>query len=84
MPTTAIRLRDSARQKQRGHVLPRAPLIDLNSPGRLRTAHVLALCAVSHSTLYQRIKAGTFPRPDGRDGGQNYWSTATILSYLNQ
>lgn len=66
------------------HVVPRVPSIDLRSPGRLRTAHVLALCAISHSTLYTRLKAGAFPRPDGRDGGQNYWSTSTIVAYLEK
>lgn len=69
-------------EKQRGHVLPRTPLIDINSPGRLRCAHILALCGFSHSTLYSRMKAGTFPAPDGRDGGLNFWRTDTIRSYL--
>lgn len=64
------------------HVQPRQPIIDLNHPGRLRTAHVLALCGISHSTLYARLKAGTFPQPDGKDGGLNYWNTLTIKTYL--
>ncbi len=68
--------------KQRGHVLPRTPLIDINSPGRLRTAHVLALCGFSHSTLYARIKSGDFAAPDGKDGGLNFWNTQTIRNYL--
>lgn len=69
-------------EKQRGHVLPRTPLIDINSPGRLRCAHVLALCGFSHSTLYSRMKTGDFPAPDGRDGGLNFWNTLTIRNYL--
>lgn len=64
------------------HVKPRSPVIDLNGPGRLRTAHVLALCGLSHSTLYARLKAGVFPQPDGKDGGLNYWNTQTIRQYL--
>ena len=64
------------------HVLPRQPVIDLNNPGRLRTAHVLALCAISHSTMYARLKDGLFPPPDGKDGGLNYWNTQTIKNYL--
>lgn len=68
--------------KRSSHVMPRSPVIDLNGPGRLRTAHVLALSALSHSTLYSRMKAGTFPAPDGQDGGLNYWTTATIRKYL--
>lgn len=79
MPLTLLRVP----KPRRGHVLPRAPLIDLNFPGRLRTAHVLAVCALSHSSLYQRMNAGTFPPPDGKDGGQNYWNTHTILIYLD-
>lgn len=64
------------------HVKPRTPIIDLNGPGRLRTAHVLALSGLSHSTLYARLKAGVFPQPDGKDGGLNYWNTQTIRQYL--
>lgn len=70
--------------RPRTHVLPRAPQIDISGIGRLRTAHVLALCAFSHSTLYSRMQAGTFPHPDGRDGRLNYWSTQTIRQYLTQ
>lgn len=68
--------------KRTSHVMPRPPVIDLDGPGRLRTSHVLALAALGHSTLYTRIKAGKFPPPDGQDGGLNYWTTATMRSYL--
>lgn len=68
--------------RRSSHVKPRSPVIDLNGPGRLRTAHVLALCGISHSTLYARLKAGSFPLPDGKDGGLNYWNTQTIRQYL--
>jgi predicted DNA-binding transcriptional regulator AlpA len=64
------------------HVLPRSPVIDINGPGRLRTAHVLALCGFSHSTLYTRLKSKVFPPPDGMDGGLNYWNTQTIRAFL--
>jgi predicted DNA-binding transcriptional regulator AlpA len=74
---------DIAKPKARvTHVLPRQPVIDLNQPGRLRTAHVLALCGISHSTLYARKKVHAFPEPDGKDGGLNYWNTKTIRAYL--
>ncbi len=66
-----------------GHVVPRAPVIDISQPGRLRSAHVLALCGISHSTLYKRINSEKFPPPDGCDGGRNYWNTATIALYLS-
>lgn len=87
MPSS-IRIRRSPRvvvsksKARLTHVLPRQPVIDLNNPGRLRTAHVLALCAISHSTLYARLKDGLFPSPDGKDGGLNYWNTRTIKTYL--
>lgn len=72
--------------RQRGHVVPRKPLIDLNEPGRLRSAHVLALLGISHSTMYQRLKTGdgSIPRPDGKDGGRNYWNTETIREFLSK
>lgn len=70
--------------KRPSHVMPRLPIIDLSGPGRLRTAHVLALAAISHSTLCTRIKAGKFPPPDGQDGRLNYWATATLRTYLAQ
>ena len=72
----------TAQSKNRGHVTPKRPDIDLNEYGRLRSCHVLALCGFSHSTLYTRMKYGSFPLPDGKDGGLNYWNTLTIKSYL--
>lgn len=74
--------RTSVPKKQRGHVMPRAPQIDLDGPGRLRTAHVLALFSISHSTLYSRIREGTLPKWDGTDGNRNYWNTSTIREAL--
>ena len=92
MPTSTgvrrIRLEPSAVKSQpvrrSSHVQPRCPVIDLNGPGRLRTAHVLALCGISHSTLYARLKQNEFPASDGKDGGRNYWKTQTIKTYLEK
>jgi predicted DNA-binding transcriptional regulator AlpA len=75
---------NSSIKKRPSHVLPRSPSIDLNGPGRLRTCHVLALCAISHSTLYNRLKAKEFPAPDGKSGRLIFWNTATMRSYLAQ
>jgi len=63
------------------HVLPRPPVISLDCPGRLRTAHVLAIFGISHSTLYAKMKSKTFPRPDGKDG-MVFWNTETIRALL--
>ena len=71
-----------AQRKNRGHVTPKKPQIDLNENGRLRSCHVLALCGISHSTLYKRMQSKSFPAPDGRDGGLNFWNTSTIRNYL--
>lgn len=72
---------DSHHKKQRGHVLPRPPVIDVHKPGRLRTCHVLALGGFCHSALYERMNIGRFPKPDGNDG-RNFWNTSTVCSYL--
>lgn len=68
-------------KKQRGHVTPRRPIIDLNCEGRLRTGEVMALSGKSHSGLYSHMKGGLFPPPDGNDG-RNYWNTSTMRTYL--
>ena len=65
----------------RSHVLPKAPIISVNLPGRLLTCHVLALSGWSHSTLYQRISAGCFPAPC-KDGRLNYWTTDVVRDAL--
>lgn len=70
------------KKKARSHVSPRPPLVDINGLGRLRTAHVLALTGISHSTLYARMKLDQFPKPDGMDGRMIYWNTQTIRAYL--
>ena len=77
-----MRITTNRQAKKSGNVRPRIPEININQPGRLRTAHVLSLCAISHSTLYIRMKEGTFPAPDGMDGNRNYWRTDTIRDYL--
>lgn len=74
--------RHQLQPRKGSHVQPKPVLINLDQPGRLRTAHVLALCGISDSTLYARIQTGGFPPPDGKDGGRNYWNTSTIRAYL--
>lgn len=70
------------RKKQRGHTAPKAPLISLDQPGRLRVAHILALLAISHSTWYAGIRTGRYPPPDYRDGKVPFWRTSTIKALL--
>jgi len=67
---------------QRGHTMARAPLISLNQTGWLYVANLMALYGVSHSTIYKRVNAGAYPKPDGRDGTRPYWKTETIKKHL--
>jgi hypothetical protein len=56
--------------------------IDLQQPGRLRAGHLMTLFSVSHSTLYNRIRTGLIPKPDGTDGARPYWKTDTVRKAL--
>jgi len=65
-----------------GHTKPKAPIISLEQPGRLRVAHLMSLFSVSHSTLYAGIKSGRYPKADGKDGNFQFWNTETIRQFL--
>lgn len=69
-------------RRKNGHTKPALPTIDINGPGRLRVKHVLALFAVSHSTLYSWMAQGKFPKPDGHQGRMPFWNTDTIRLML--
>lgn len=56
--------------------------IDLQQPGRLRAGHLMTLFSVSHSTLYNRIRTGLIPKPDGIDGARPFWKTETVRQVL--
>ena len=76
-------------RKQRGHTSPKAPVIGLDQPGRLRVANVLAVLGISHSTLYKGLKpkhgemVARYPHPDGYDGAMPFWHTSTIKAFLD-
>jgi predicted DNA-binding transcriptional regulator AlpA len=61
---------------------PRAPLISLDQPGRLRAMHVCAVLSVSRATLYVRMRSGLYPKPDGYEGRFPYWKTSTIRAFV--
>ena len=77
------------RKKYLTHTKPRAPVIRLDQPGRLRVAHMLAILGVSATTFYEGLKpepgqtATRYPKPDGYDGKLPYWNTATINKFLS-
>lgn len=68
--------------KRNGHVRARVPDLRLDQPGRLRVAHLLNLLSISHTTLYDGIKSGRYPKPDLRDGRMPFWFTSTIVPLL--
>lgn len=72
---------DHESKSRRGHTRVKPPLIPLDMPGRYTTGNVLAITGWSHSTLYQRIKAGLFPRPQ-KDGSLNFWTTVELRKTL--
>ena len=89
--TAVVNSTDSRGHKLRNRALKaKAPVISLDQPGRLRMAHLMALFSCSHTTIYQRIKTGEFPQPDGHDWpdrpigkqGRPFWNTSTIRSQL--
>jgi len=67
--------------QRNGHTRPKAPIISLDEPGRLRVGHLMALLSVSHSTLYARLRSHDIPAPDGRDP-RPYWNTRTVRTFL--
>jgi hypothetical protein len=65
-------------------------LIDLDSPGRLRVADMLALLRISRPTLYAGLnlqnkpgKVRRYPLPDGWDAKMPFWKTSTVKAFLN-
>lgn len=61
----------------------------LDQPGRLRKGHLMVLFSIGSTTLFNRIKNGTLPAPDGHDGYvgrwlRPYWNTSTVRQYLGQ
>jgi len=70
--------------KSRGHTRPAAPVIDINGPGRLRVANLMALFGIGHTTVYSRMRTGEIPLPDGKDGRNPFWFTATVRPFLEK
>ena len=62
-----------------GHTKPRPVPAGLEDDVRLRSGQVMTLFGISHSTLYQRMRDGKIPKPDGHDG-RPYWRQRTFRS----
>jgi predicted DNA-binding transcriptional regulator AlpA len=70
------------RKAASGHTRPEVPPFSLDVPARVRVKHWLALLSVSHSTFYEGMKTGRYPKPDGYDGKFPYWRTSTAREFL--
>jgi hypothetical protein len=62
-------------------VRPRPLPVPLDQPGRLRVGHLMFLYGCSHQTIYNRLKSGRIPLPDGHDP-RPYWLTSTVLPHF--
>jgi len=82
MTSTSVNHFPPSLKAVKGHSRPLPIVVDLSQPGRLRVGHLQTLFAISHATLYVRIKSGDIPKPDGYDGARPYWKTETIRQVL--
>lgn len=82
-PAEKMELKSNLKMVRNGHAKPKSVAhLHLDRPGRVRVGHLLTLLNISHSTLYERIKRGTWPEPDGKDT-RPYWETATVKYLLS-
>lgn len=66
-----------------GHTKARPVPACLEGDVRMRSGQVMTAYGVAHSTLYDRIRDGKIPRPDG-DDGRPWWWTRTISAGLKR
>ena len=55
----------------------------MKSQRRIRLKEVLDLVPLSSSTIYARMKAGTFPKSQNLGGGVVCWREPEILDWLD-
>lgn len=75
----------TAKKAPQGHTKAR-PIdgicFDPSKPSRLRVGHLLTIYGVSHSGLYNMLKRGDVPKPDGHFGTEKrpipFWLTTSI------
>lgn len=64
-------------------IRPKPLPVPLDQPGRLRVGHLMSLYGCSHQTIYNRLKSGLIPPPDGCDP-RKFWLTSTILPHFQK
>ena len=52
--------------------------VDREKAYKVRVGQVLTLFEISHSTLYERIKRGALPKPDGKDTRPFWWKETLV------
>ena len=70
-------------KRNAGHSMPLAVPAGLQDLMRLRVGHLLSILAISHSSLYQRLKDGRLPPCDGYDGKRPFWRASTVRNFLD-
>lgn len=77
------------KEKRNHHTKASTTEIDLDKPGQLRIADLMAILEVSHSTIYDwlnrknmRARAHPLPPPDGYNREKPWWNTSTIKAFI--
>ena len=56
----------------------------MTAPRRLSSGDVSDLLGWSADNIFQRLSRGTFPEPDGVDGGFRWWWQDTVTSWAQR
>lgn len=72
------------KRSRSGHAKPLSIIfIELSANGmKVRVGQMMTYFGVSHSTLYDHVRAGLIPSPDGYDNRRPFWYTETIRSAI--
>ena len=58
--------------------------IDLPSTGFVREKNILRIVPVSHSTLWNYVKSGKFPRPVKLSGNVTAWRNEDVIAWITE
>lgn len=83
MPTATPTPTPTSQTAQPAHVASDAPLV-LPHTGFVRESRLLLFLPFSHSTLWRRVKAKTFPAPVSISGRITAWRAEDIRAWIEQ
>lgn len=58
--------------------------IDLPSTGFSREKNILRIIPVSHSTLWNHVKQGKFPKPVKLSGNITAWRNEDVIAWISE